>query len=260
MLLVVPLFHVNAWGIPYAAAMCGAKLVLPGPSLDGKSIFDLAAQERCNFSLGVPTVWLGFFKYIEDNPDLDLSAIKLERVVIGGSAAPRAIVEKFRDTFDVFVIHAWGMSETSPLATIGNLLPKHRDLPRADQVSIQTKQGRAIYGVELKIVDEDGTPLPHDGSAAGDLMVRGPWVTSGYFKAEGGERARRAGLVRDRRRRHHRFRRLRPDHRPLEGRDQVRRRVDQLDRSRKHRGRASRRSRRRRSSGCRIRSGRNGRS
>jgi fatty-acyl-CoA synthase len=185
-LLVVPLFHVNAWGIPYAAAMCGAKVVLPGPSLDGKSIFDLAARESCNFSLGVPTVWLGFFKYVEDNPDLDVSAIKLERVVIGGSAAPRAIVEKFRDRFDAFVIHAWGMSETSPLGTIGNLLPKHRDLPRADQVSIQTKQGRAIYGVELRIVGEDGTPLPHDGSAAGDLMVRGPWVTSGYFKGAGG--------------------------------------------------------------------------
>jgi fatty-acyl-CoA synthase len=185
-LLVVPLFHVNAWGIPYAAAMCGAKVVLPGPSLDGRSIFDLAVQEKCNFSLGVPTVWLGFFKYLEDNPDLDLSGIKLRRVVIGGSAAPRAIIEKFRDAFDVFIIHAWGMSETSPLGTIGNLLPKHRDLPLADQVSIQTKQGRAIYGVELRIAGEDGTPLPHDGSAAGDLMVRGPWVASGYFKGEGG--------------------------------------------------------------------------
>ena len=185
-LLVVPLFHVNAWGIPYAAAMCGAKVVLPGPSLDGKSLFDLAVQEKCNFSLGVPTVWLGFFKYIEDNPGLDLSAIKLQRVVIGGSAAPRAIIEKFHETFDTFTIHAWGMSETSPLGTIGNLLPKHRDLPLADQVSVQAKQGRAMYGVELRIVDEHGKPLPHDGAAAGDLKVRGPWVASGYFKGEGG--------------------------------------------------------------------------
>src|SRR5262249_40201844 len=140
-LLVVPLFHVNAWGIPYAAAMCGAKVVLPGPALDGKSIFELAAQESCNFSLGVPTVWLGLFKYIEENPALDLSAIKLDRVVVGGSAAPRSIIEKFRNVFGAFVIHAWGMSETSPLGSIGNLLPVHRDLPVADQVSVQCKQG-----------------------------------------------------------------------------------------------------------------------
>lgn len=185
-LLVVPLFHVNAWGIPYAAAMCGAKLVLPGPALDGKSIFDLAAQESCNFSLGVPTVWLGFFKYIDENPGLDLSAIKLARVVVGGSAAPRSIIETFRSRFGAFVIHAWGMSETSPLGSIGNLLPAHRDLPVADQVSVQCKQGRAIYGVELKIVGEDGAALAHDGAAAGNLMVRGPWVASGYFKGEGG--------------------------------------------------------------------------
>jgi fatty-acyl-CoA synthase len=186
-LLVVPLFHVNAWGIPYAAAMCGAKVVLPGPQLDGKSIFELMVQEKCNFSLGVPTVWLGFFKHLDDNPGLDLSGLKLERVVIGGSAAPRAVIEQFRERLGVFVIHAWGMSETSPLGTIGNLLPKHRELPVADQVSIQAKQGRAIYGVELMISGEDGKPLTQDGSVAGNLSVRGPWVAAGYFKGEGGE-------------------------------------------------------------------------
>ncbi|MEI5676818.1 MULTISPECIES: 3-(methylthio)propionyl-CoA ligase [unclassified Mesorhizobium] len=186
-LLVVPLFHVNAWGIPYAAAMCGAKLVLPGPWLDGKSIYELAVREECNFSLGVPTVWLGFFKHIDENPDLDLSQIKLERVVVGGSAAPRAIIEKFHEKFGAFVIHAWGMSETSPLGSIGNLLPKHRNLPLDEQVTIQAKQGRAIYGVELRIAGEDGKSLPHDGSIAGDLMVRGPWVSSGYFRGEGGD-------------------------------------------------------------------------
>src|SRR5690606_9297135 len=142
-LLAVPLFHVNAWGIPYASAMCGAKLVLPGPQLDGKSLFDLAVEEKCNFSLGVPTVWLGLFKYIDETPGLDLSALRLERVVIGGSAAPRAIIERFRRELDVFVIHAWGMSETSPLASIGNLLPRHKELPVDEQVSMQVKQGRA---------------------------------------------------------------------------------------------------------------------
>lgn len=186
-LLSVPLFHVNAWGIPYAAAMCGAKIVLPGPQLDGKSLFDLAVSERCTFSLGVPTVWLGFFKYIDETPGLDLKALCLERVVVGGSAAPRAIIERFRRELDVFVIHAWGMSETSPLASIGNLLPKHLGLSAEEQAAVQTKQGRAIYGVELRIADEARNPLPHDGAAAGDLLVRGPWVTSGYFKGEGGQ-------------------------------------------------------------------------
>lgn len=185
-LLAVPLFHVNAWGIPYAAAMCGAKLVLPGPRLDGKSLFDLAVEENCNFSLGVPTVWLGLFKYLDETPGIDPSKLKLERVVIGGSAAPRAIIERFRRDHGVFVIHAWGMTETGPLSSIGNLLPKHRNLPVERQVDVQILQGRAIYGVELKIVDGDGKELPQDGSVAGDLLVRGPWVTSGYFKAEGG--------------------------------------------------------------------------
>jgi acyl-CoA synthetase (AMP-forming)/AMP-acid ligase II len=185
-MLVVPLFHVNAWGIPYAAAMCGAKLVLPGQALDGRSLFELMAAERCNFSLGVPTVWLGFFKYIDDNPGLPLGDIKLERVVVGGSAAPRAVIEKFHALFGAFTIHAWGMSETSPLATIGNLLPKHRDLPTDEIVDVQVKQGRAIYGVELKIVDAEGRKLAQDGAEAGDLLVRGPWVTAGYFKGEGG--------------------------------------------------------------------------
>lgn len=186
-LLAVPLFHVNAWGIPYASAMCGAKLVLPGPQLDGKSLFDLAVEEKCNFSLGVPTVWLGLFKYIDETPGLDLSALRLERVVIGGSAAPRAIIERFRRELDVFVIHAWGMSETSPLASIGNLLPRHKELPVDEQVSMQVKQGRAIYGVELRIRGEDGAPLAHDGKTSGDLLVRGPWIASAYFKNEGGD-------------------------------------------------------------------------
>jgi len=185
-LLVVPLFHVNAWGIPYASAMCGAKMVLPGPALDGKSLFELAIAEACTFSLGVPTVWLGFFQHIDGTPGIDTSALRLNRVVIGGSAAPRAVIERFRG-LGVFVIHAWGMSETSPVATVGNLLPKHQNLSEKEQVDVQVRQGRVVYGIELKIVDEHRNVLPQDGSVAGDLYVRGPWITSGYFRGVGGD-------------------------------------------------------------------------
>ena len=184
-LLVVPLFHVNAWGVPYASALCGAKLVLPGPQLDGKSLYDLAVAENCTFSLGVPTVWLGFFKHLETDAAADPAKLSLKRVVIGGSAAPRSIIEKFHD-IGVFVIQAWGMSETSPVATVGNLLPKHRDYPVEKQVDIQVLQGRAMCGVELRVVDEDGNEIPTGNGQSGDLQVRGPWVTAGYFKGEGG--------------------------------------------------------------------------
>lgn len=185
-LLAVPLFHVNAWGVPYASAMCGAKLVLPGPQLDGKSLFDLAVAEQCTFSLGVPTVWLGFFGHLENDPSADASQLCLKRVVIGGAAAPRVIIEKFHE-IDVFVIQAWGMSETSPVASVGQLLPCHRDLPLKEQVDIQVLQGRAVYGVQLRVLDADGNVLPMGCDQAGDLQVRGPWVTSGYFGGEGGE-------------------------------------------------------------------------
>ncbi len=186
-LLVVPLFHVNAWGIPYAGAMCGAKLVLPGPNLSGENMYRLLREERCNFSLGVPTVWLGLFEYIERNrASLDLSEIALKRLVIGGSACPRAMIEKFETLFGAYVIHAWGMSETSPLASIGTLLDKHRDVTLQQRFDLQAKQGRAIYGVDIEIFSEDGKPLPHDGKAFGDLKARGPWVASGYYRSEGG--------------------------------------------------------------------------
>ncbi|MGB3072281.1 MAG: 3-(methylthio)propionyl-CoA ligase [Ottowia sp.] len=185
-LLVVPLFHVNAWGIPYAGAMCGAKLVLPGPNLAGDNIWRLLREERCNFSLGVPTVWLGLFDYVERNRDkLDLSEIALKRLVVGGSACPRAMIEKFETLFGAYVIHAWGMSETSPLASIGTLLDKHQGIDLQQRFDIQAKQGRAIYGVDIEIFGEDGKPLPHDGKAFGDLKARGPWVASGYYRAEG---------------------------------------------------------------------------
>ncbi|MBX9600595.1 MAG: long-chain-fatty-acid--CoA ligase [Bryobacteraceae bacterium] len=185
-LVIVPLFHANAWGVPYGAAMCGAKLVLPGPHLDGKSIYNLLAGEECNFSLGVPTVWLNFFAYLDANPEVDRTKVRLERVVIGGSAAPRAMIERFATEFNTFVLHAWGMTEMSPLGTVGTLLHKHRNLPLQQRLDYQSKQGRAVYGVDLKIEDDNGNPLPHDGKSSGNLKVRGPWITSGYFKEEGG--------------------------------------------------------------------------
>jgi fatty-acyl-CoA synthase len=184
-LLVTPLFHVNAWGIPFAAAMCGAKLVLPGATLDGETLYTLMRDEGCTFSLGVPTVWLGFLEFISTHAErLSLSSLALERVLVGGSAAPRAMIEKFDWLLGVYVIHAWGMTETSPLATIGTPLAQHARLDRQARYDIQVRQGRAIYGVELRILDADGAPAPFDGETAGELQVRGPWVIRQYFKSE----------------------------------------------------------------------------
>ncbi len=193
-LLVVPMFHVNAWGTPYAGAMCGAKLVMPGPALDGKSIYELMRDEQVTVALGVPTVWLMLFNYVDAahvEPKKDLA---LKRVVIGGSAAPRAMSERFETGFGAFVVHAWGMTEMSPLGTVCNLLPKHRGCSLVERLDLQGKQGRPIYGVELRITDDEGNRLPHDGKAYGHLMVRGPWITRGYFKGEGGQVLDRDGF------------------------------------------------------------------
>ncbi|MBO9514232.1 MAG: long-chain-fatty-acid--CoA ligase [Variovorax sp.] len=185
-LLAVPMFHVNAWGIPYAAAMCGAKLVLPGPDVSGERLFALMKDEGCTFSLGVPTVWLGFFQYLESLPEAARHELRLERVVVGGSAAPRAIIEKFERLLGVYVIQAWGMTETSPLATIGNLLPRHEVLPLAERYGVQARQGRAIFGVEIAVFDAEGQRLPIGAPRAGELKVRGPWVVSAYYGNEPG--------------------------------------------------------------------------
>ena len=184
-LLVTPLFHVNAWGIPFAAAMCGAKLVLPGAALDGESLYTLLRDEGCTFSLGVPTVWLGFLEFIAANAErLSLPSLALERVLVGGSAAPRAMIERFDWLLGVYVIHAWGMTETSPLATIGTPLAQHARLDRQARYDIQARQGRAIYGVELRILGAAGAPAPFDGETTGELQVRGPWVIRQYFKSD----------------------------------------------------------------------------
>jgi len=183
-LLVVPMFHVNAWGTPYAGAMCGARLVMPGPGLDGKSVYELLREEKATVALGVPTVWLMLFGYVEAaklDPKRDLV---LKRVVVGGAAASRAMCEKFERVFGAFVVHAWGMTEMSPLGTVCNLVPKHAGASMEQRLDVQRNQGRPVYGVELKITDDEGRRLPHDGVAYGHLQVRGPWITNGYFREE----------------------------------------------------------------------------
>jgi fatty-acyl-CoA synthase len=186
-LLVVPMFHVNAWGMPYAGAMSGAKLVLPGPALDGRSVYELMRDEQVTLALGVPTVWLMLFQHVDASGAEPKRDLVLRRVVIGGSAAARAMSERFETKFGAFVVHAWGMTEMSPLGTVCNLLPKHQGRDLQQRLDVQAKQGRAMYGVEMKISDDAGRPLPHDGVAFGHLIVRGPWITSGYFKGDGGD-------------------------------------------------------------------------
>ena len=181
---VVPMFHVNAWGIPYGAAMTGMKIVFPGAALDGKSVYELLEAERVTVSAGVPTVWLMLLNHMKAN---GLQFSTMQRTVIGGSACPPAMIKSFRDDYGVTVLHAWGMTEMSPLGTVCNLKLKHLASDKDAQLAVQLKQGRAVFGVELKIVDPEGKELPWDGSAAGDLLVKGPWIVSGYFKGEGGD-------------------------------------------------------------------------
>ena len=180
-----PLFHVNCWGIPYAAAATGAKLVLPGMRLDGESLYELMCDEGVTFAGAVPTVWLTMFAWIEANRDkFDRSALKLQRVLSGGAAVPRVQIEKIRDYFGAATIHAWGMTELSPLGVIGTPLPCHAALTDEERMAINLKQGRAIYGIEMRVADVDGKELPRDGASVGMIQSRGPWVLSGYFKAE----------------------------------------------------------------------------
>jgi len=181
---VVPMFHVNAWGLPYSTALCGAKIVFPGPALDGKSVYELMEAEKVSFAAGVPTVWQMLLGHLKPN---NLRFSTLKRTVIGGSACPPAMIHAFREDYGVEVLHAWGMTEMSPLGTLCTLKNKHLEMPADDQMKIRLKQGRAIYGVDMKIVGDKGDELPWDGKASGDLYVKGPWVVREYFKGEGGD-------------------------------------------------------------------------
>ncbi len=179
---VVPMFHVNAWGLPYSAALTGCKMVFPGPALDGKSVYELIESEGVTFAAGVPTVWQMLLGYMKPG---GLRFSKLKRTVIGGSACPPAMITAFQDDYGVDVLHAWGMTEMSPLGTLCTLKNKHLDLPKDEQMKILQKQGRAIYGVEMKIVNDAGDEQPWDGKSYGDLLVRGPWIVDSYYKGSG---------------------------------------------------------------------------
>jgi fatty-acyl-CoA synthase len=181
---VVPMFHVNAWGLPYTAPLVGAKLVFPGPALDGKSIYELFESEKVTYSAGVPTVWLGLLQHVSAN---NLKFSTFRRTVIGGSACPPAMIRAFQEQYGVDVIHAWGMTEMSPLGTLSRLQNKHLDLPKEAQQKVLEKQGHVIFGVDMKIVDDEGEELAWDGKAYGNLLVRGPWVVREYFRGEGGD-------------------------------------------------------------------------
>ncbi|HVE08854.1 MAG TPA: 3-(methylthio)propionyl-CoA ligase [Paraburkholderia sp.] len=178
---VVPMFHVNAWGIPHAGPLTGAKLVLPGKDLDGKSLYELMEAEGVTYSAGVPTVWLGLLAYLKQ---AGVRFSTLQRTVIGGSACPPAMLRIFEDDYGVEVIHAWGMTEMSPLGTLAKLSWQESRRPPDEQRKLREKQGRAMYGVDMKIVGDDGRELPWDGVAFGDLHVRGPWVIDRYFRRD----------------------------------------------------------------------------
>ena len=184
LLAIVPMFHANCWGTPYACAASGAKVVYPGPFMDGERLHRLIDDEQVTLALGVPTVWLGLIRYLQETGKrID----RLRRTVIGGTAIPPSTLRTLEEDYGVEVYHAWGMTETSPLGTTGRLRAGEEALADADaRRTLKLAQGRAIYGVEMRVVDEDGREAPRDGETAGRLMVRGPWVASGYFKGEGG--------------------------------------------------------------------------
>jgi fatty-acyl-CoA synthase len=178
---VVPMFHVNAWGLPYVACLVGAKLVFPGPWLDGKSLHDLFESEAVTLSAGVPTIWQGLLAHMDSNR---LTFRTMRRTIIGGAACPPAMLHKFQTEYGVQVLHGWGMTEISPVGSVGTLKPRHLALSDEERRAIQSKQGRPVFGVEHRTVDTEGRELPRDGQTSGELMVRGPWVIREYFRGE----------------------------------------------------------------------------
>jgi 3-(methylthio)propionyl---CoA ligase len=182
---VVPMFHVNAWALPYSCPMVGAKLVFPGPRMgDPETLQTLIEEEKVTFAAGVPTVWQGLVAHLEKTGKRIDS---LSRILSGGSAVPLALMNHLRDRHNIDVVHAWGMTEMSPIGTIRSMSPEAASLPAEQIDQVRAKQGRAVFGVELKIEDEEGKELPRDGKSFGALKVRGPWIASSYYKRSGDE-------------------------------------------------------------------------
>jgi fatty-acyl-CoA synthase len=182
LLTIVPMFHANAWAISFAAPMIGAKMVMPGAKLDGASICELIETEQVTASAGVPTVWFGMLQHLAGTGK---PLRHLKRIVIGGAAAPRSMIETLETQYGVEVAHSWGMTEMSPVGTIGSLTARLAELPYPEQLDYKAKQGRALFGVEMKITDDENRELPRDGKTFGRLKVRGPAIASGYFRDEG---------------------------------------------------------------------------
>ena len=182
---ISPMFHAMSWGMPYCAPAMGSKLVMPGQKLDGESLHKLFEQEQVTFANGVPTVWLGYVQYLQA---AGVRPATLKRVLMGGTACPRSLMAALEDDYGVEVLHVWGMTETSPVATISKLQTKHRKLPKEAQRDRKIKQGRPVFGVEISIRDGEDNDLPRDGKAFGDLLIRGPWIARCYLKMEDDER------------------------------------------------------------------------
>ncbi|MDO9165772.1 MAG: 3-(methylthio)propionyl-CoA ligase [Rhodoferax sp.] len=178
---VVPMFHINAWCIPYAAPIGGTKLVLPGPRLDGASLYELMEGEGVTVSAGVPTIWLALMQHVEQH---GLRFSTMRRTAVGGSAMPASLIARFADEYDVEVRHGWGMTETTAVATMSSLNSWQMDLPAAERHAVIAKQGKSVFGVEIKVVDDNGATLPRDGVSQGELMVRGQWIVTGYYKGD----------------------------------------------------------------------------
>jgi fatty-acyl-CoA synthase len=178
---VVPMFHINGWCIPYAAPIGGAKLVLPGQRLDAPSLYELLESEQVTVTAGVPTIWIALMRYLEQG-NLPLSTLK--RILVGGSAMPQSLIAKFDENFGIEVRHAWGMTETVAIATMSALNSRQAAMPPAGRHALMAKQGKAVFGVEIKVVDEEGRDLPRDGISQGQLLVRGQWTVCGYYKSD----------------------------------------------------------------------------